>query len=153
MPTAPRTHRSRPPQPRQDRRAGSRQRGYSSRWSDYADSLCNERIFCELCKPLGRLTPICRGKGSISTGERRKLISVVDHIIPVEGEDDPLFWDGNDHWCLCVACDRWKTATFDGGYGHRAVIAGDRTAVGIERRKAEIIAAKRAREGRRTIQG
>lgn len=34
----------------------------------------------------------------------------VDHILPVSGRDDPLFWDVSNHQPLCHACHSQKTA-------------------------------------------
>lgn len=33
----------------------------------------------------------------------------VDHIIPVDGPDDPRFWDPENHQSLCHACHSAKT--------------------------------------------
>ncbi|WEG14915.1 HNH endonuclease [Pullulanibacillus sp. KACC 23026] len=42
-----------------------------------------------------------------------------DHIKPVSGPNDPLFWDPNNHQALCVSCHSTKTAKEDGGFGRR----------------------------------
>lgn len=35
---------------------------------------------------------------------------VTDHIIPITGPDDPLFWDPENHQTLCENCHNQKTA-------------------------------------------
>ena len=145
MPNAPRRRSdSKPPDNRMrlDRerfRGTAHSRGYTGSWNEYAANLCLERIFCELCMAIGIETPIVRERGKNETGRRRKIVSVVDHIIPViDGQNDPLFWETWNHWCLCVACDRWKSATFDGGYG-RDVRPVARTRQGANQRRLEVI--------------
>jgi 5-methylcytosine-specific restriction protein A len=48
---------------------------------------------------------------------------VVDHIIPHKG-DMKLFWDRSNWQSLCIEDHNKKTATEDGGFGHK--IKGDR---------------------------
>lgn len=43
-----------------------------------------------------------------------------DHIVPVDGPGDPLFWDRSNWQPLCGECHGRKTATEDGGFGYRA---------------------------------
>jgi 5-methylcytosine-specific restriction protein A len=46
-----------------------------------------------------------------------KAATVVDHIIPHQG-DMTLFWDADSNWqSLCKTCHDRKTATEDGGFG------------------------------------
>ena len=39
--------------------------------------------------------------------------TIVDHIIPIEGEADVLFWPASNHQSLCAACHGRKTTTTD----------------------------------------
>lgn len=133
MPTAPRQHRQagyQPPAVRRkehDRRRGTAaSRGYDHRWNEFAAAIKRDRVFCDLCSTIGHETAI------ISNG-------VADHIIPVTGPDDPLFWEPTAVWALCVACDRWKSINFDGSYGSVKNVAKDRSVAGVERRRMEIV--------------
>ena len=45
----------------------------------------------------------------------------VDHIIPVEGPLDPLFWDETNWQSLCHPHHSRKTNAEDGGFGRRGV--------------------------------
>lgn len=52
---------------------------------------------------------------------RRNIIKLggnVDHIIPAQSENDPLFWDPTNHQNLCDTCHSVKTAREDGGFGN-----------------------------------
>lgn len=148
MPTAPKRHGHtangiKAARQQYDRQRGAaHQRGYTKRWSDYSTQLCRERVFCELCATLGIDTPIVRAPEGQANGE---IISIVDHIVPVEnGQHDTLFWEPSNHWCLCVECDRWKSITFDGGYGkpkRQAV----RTLAGVQARRVEVVRERQAR--------
>jgi 5-methylcytosine-specific restriction endonuclease McrA len=44
---------------------------------------------------------------------------VIDHITPVSSADDPLFWDESNHQPMLRGHHSRKTATQDGGFGHR----------------------------------
>jgi len=44
--------------------------------------------------------------------------TVVDHIQPVKGPEDPAFWDPRNHQALCRSCHSAKTAARDGGFGN-----------------------------------
>lgn len=44
--------------------------------------------------------------------------SVVDHIIPHKGKQDPLFRDPKNLRSLCKPCHDAKTCKFDGGFGN-----------------------------------
>lgn len=43
----------------------------------------------------------------------------VDHIKPFQGKNDPLRLDINNLQSLCVPCHSKKTASDDGGFGHK----------------------------------
>lgn len=84
-----------------DRRRGtSTARGYSWRWQRYAIAFKREHPFCA--------TPGC-------TRPARH----VDHIQPVTGPGDPLFWEPANHQPLCHSCHSRKTATVDRHAGRR----------------------------------
>lgn len=150
MPTAPKQHRPRANQATQHKppetRGTATQRGYNWQWAKYARQLCQERILCELCSECGRLSPVVRPEKA-----GRSVTSIVDHIVPVNGPDDPLFWEPVNHWCLCVACDRWKSIRFDGSYGHTKRVAGDRSLAGIAARRAEVVRERKADAGNATV--
>jgi 5-methylcytosine-specific restriction endonuclease McrA len=80
--------------PREHRPSASR-RGYDRRWREYAHSFLREHPLCRMCEAEGRLTPA----------------SAVDHVIPVKGKNDPLFWIGNNHQPLCHSHHSQKTRT------------------------------------------
>lgn len=155
MPRAPKPHRpanqpSMQQQRRlQDRFRGSAQsRGYTAQWSAYANQLCRQRVFCQLCSEVGIETCVVRPDTPNESGERRKPVSVVDHVIPVDdGQNDTLFWETANHWALCTACHNWKSIAFDGGWGKLATPA-TRTLAGIEQRRREIVARFKAERGR-----
>lgn len=92
---------------RNDRvRGGSAKRGYDYRWQRYSA----ERL---------RLYPLCadpdnRHPGVVEAAE------LTDHIIPVSGPDDPLFWDRTNHQSLSRSCHSYKTAKEDGGFGNKS---------------------------------
>ena len=141
MPTAPRSHRPAHYQPpaeqrrEQDRRRlTSRERGYSARWDNYAKALRQERAICELCmEASGTVTPAAD-----------KRTGMVDHTIPVDSADDPLFWEPTNHRVLCIVCDRWKSNVFDGGFsGKEKSRPSVRSIDGVAMRWAEVVAARR----------
>lgn len=77
-------------------------RGYNFRWSKYSKQYRVEHPLCVMCKAKGILT----------------LAECVDHIEPVNGADDPKFWDESNHQSLCHSCHSEKTAKEDGGFGN-----------------------------------
>jgi len=60
--------------------------------------------------------PICGDPFKRHVG-RYEPTTDIDHIVPVTGPDDPLFWREDNHQPLCHACHSYKTATQDGGLG------------------------------------
>ena len=78
------------------RRGSSTQRGYGSRWQRYRAWRLQqpEYTLCVMCDAAGRITPA----------------TDVDHIVRVNGADDPLFWDRSNHQSLCHRCHSIKTA-------------------------------------------
>ena len=77
-------------------------RGYGSRWTAYSKRYRQEHPLCVVCERNGKL----------------KLTECVDHIVPVSGPDDPLFWEPSNHQSLCGSCHSEKTAKEDGGFGN-----------------------------------
>lgn len=78
------------------RNGSSRQRGYDSRWEKYRRWYLSkpEHQFCAL--HLAGCTEIA---------------TCIDHIIPPESKDDPLFWDTNNHQPSCIHCNSVKGHT------------------------------------------
>lgn len=87
---------------RQRARASSSERGYGRRWQRYRE------YFLRNVEPLCRR---CRAEG------RSEQATDVDHITPVTGPDDPLFWETSNHQGLCHSHHSRKTATEDRSRG------------------------------------
>jgi len=84
-------------------RGTSASRGYTSRWSRVAKLYRIENPWCVKCKAKGIL----------------KFNECVDHIEPVDGPDDPKFWDESNWQGLCISCHSEKTASEDGALGNK----------------------------------
>jgi 5-methylcytosine-specific restriction protein A len=87
-----------------DRRGSSHARGYGARWRDF---VLHFRSLYPLCgmRPPGApdtLDSECRAQ------KRVRPMWVVDHIVPVQGKDDPRFYDPTNHQALCEACHNRK---------------------------------------------
>ena len=87
-------------QQRDHQRGSAASRGYDARWRAYRKSFIARH-------------PICNTRGC------RRPTTDVDHIQAVSGPQDALFWDPTNHQGLCHTCHSRKTATSDGGFGHR----------------------------------
>jgi len=87
-------HESRDRKSCDERRGTAAQRGYGGRWQRYRERYLKAHPLCAGCERQGRLTQAAE----------------VDHIIPVSGPNDPLFWDAKNHQSLCRACHAKKTA-------------------------------------------
>ena len=72
------------------------------RWQAIRRAVLEDRPFCAACLAMGKYTPA----------------QVVDHITPHRGDRD-LFFDPTNLQPLCKVCHDRKTATEDGGFGHR----------------------------------
>jgi len=94
MPRAPKLIGARRKSKRVDNRQSASKRGYSYRWGKYSRQRLREYPECVSC-----------GREAEAT----------DHIIPVTGPDDPLFWDSSNHQSLCRSCHSSKTATESNG--------------------------------------
>jgi 5-methylcytosine-specific restriction protein A len=90
-----------------NKRSTPADRGYNARWRRYSTEYRNRNPLCVECMKRGKLTPVIGGMGC------------VDHIVPVTGPDDPLFWDESNHQSLCHTCHSRKTTTEDGGFGNK----------------------------------
>lgn len=80
-------------------------RGYGRRWQRYSKDRLGRHPLC--VDPYGRHAG--RPVAAVAT----------DHIVPVNGEDDPLFYEPMNHQSLCQSCHSEKTAKEDGGFGRR----------------------------------
>ncbi|HHH0073588.1 TPA: HNH endonuclease signature motif containing protein [Yersinia enterocolitica] len=82
----------------QDSQRGSRrERGYTPRWDKYRLMYLKAHPLCVHCEKQGTYTPA----------------KIVDHIIPIDGGEDVLFWPESNHQGLCVSCHSRKTTTQD----------------------------------------
>jgi 5-methylcytosine-specific restriction enzyme A len=92
-----------------DRRGTAASRGYTAQWAAYSRwARSTVLLYCgdrmpgapetddSVCKREGRVTQLAHGGG------------VVDHIEPVQGKDDPRFWDRTNHQGLCNECHNAK---------------------------------------------
>ncbi|BCZ43668.1 MAG: HNH endonuclease signature motif containing protein [Serratia marcescens] len=73
------------------------ERGYSNRWGKYRLMYLKAHPLCVECAKRGIHTPA----------------TIVDHIIPIDGERDVLFWPASNHQGLCHSCHSRKTTTQD----------------------------------------
>jgi 5-methylcytosine-specific restriction enzyme A len=91
-------HKKQDQKQRDEQRGSAHERGYTSRWSKYSKWFLRqpENVFCKLQLP---------GCKNIS--------ECVDHIQPVNGADDPLFFEPINHQSACIHCNSVK--------GHRYV--------------------------------
>ncbi|HIG8798071.1 TPA: HNH endonuclease [Raoultella terrigena] len=81
-----------------DSRRGTRtERGYSNRWGDYRLQFLKANPLCAHCLLVGEY----------------KAATMVDHIIPIDGDSDVLFWPASNHQGLCHSCHSRKTTTTD----------------------------------------
>jgi 5-methylcytosine-specific restriction protein A len=84
-------------------RLSAQERGYTSRWARYSRRFRKNHPLCADCFK----------RGIVKVGGH------VDHVVPVSGPDDPLFWEPTNHQNLCETCHSVKTARQDGGFGHK----------------------------------
>ena len=84
-----------------DRSRGSSSfRGYGRRWQAYRQRFLARYRLCGSRPPGAPSTTdsYCQASGYEAPA------TVVDHIIPVVGADDPAFWVATGHQALCVVC-------------------------------------------------
>jgi len=74
-------------------RGTAHQRGYTWKWSKYSKRYLKhpDNVLCRL-KLEGCTT----------------LAECVDHIVAVNGPNDPLFWDKTNHQAACIKCNSAK---------------------------------------------
>lgn len=77
-----------------DRRGSARQRGYGSRWEKLRRWHLERNPLCKRCQERGHV----------------EAAVLVDHIVPVQSADDPLFYEVENLQSLCTACHAIKTA-------------------------------------------
>lgn len=78
---------------RDERRGKTAERGYGSRWQRASKRFRARHPLCSACMD----------RGKIQQG------TCVDHIQPITGPDDPLFWMESNWQTLCDDCHREKT--------------------------------------------
>jgi len=83
-------------------------RGYNYRWQKYRAIFLAAHPLCVKCLKENRSTPAQH----------------VDHIQPVTGPDDPLFWEESNHQALCASCHTRKTFLEDGKPGTVTLVCG-----------------------------
>jgi 5-methylcytosine-specific restriction enzyme A len=89
------------PKRRKDDRPSSSKRGYDSRWRRARKRKLADNPLCQRCLANGRSV----------------IAHQVDHIDPVDGRDDPTFWDPTNWQSLCDSCHSKKTVNENGGFG------------------------------------
>jgi 5-methylcytosine-specific restriction protein A len=88
---------------RPDHRPSAAKRGYGARWRKARMYFLTIHPLCVDCKKMDMI----------------RQATVVDHIIPHKG-NQALFWDMANNWqSLCKKHHDIKTATEDGGFGHK----------------------------------
>jgi 5-methylcytosine-specific restriction protein A len=87
-----------------DKRLPSHYKGYDHQWRRYRKRYLRINPLCVRCKEY----------------EITNLATVVDHIEPINGANDPLFYLVSNHQALCRDCHAWKTRVIDNrGFGAR----------------------------------
>jgi 5-methylcytosine-specific restriction protein A len=89
------------PKPK-DTRPSASKRGYGARWRRIRKNHLAGEPLCRECKSMNKIT----------------AATVVDHIIPHKG-DRVLFYAPDNWQSLCKGHHDIKTATEDGGFGHK----------------------------------
>ena len=96
-------------------RGSAHERGYGGRWQQYREWFLSQCPLCgdrpKVAQPLlaAPIRPVEEFSRCKAAGLVRAAV-IVDHIIPVAGPGDPLFWAAWNHQGLCVACHNRKTA-------------------------------------------
>jgi 5-methylcytosine-specific restriction protein A len=85
-----------------DNRPSASRRGYGTRWKKYRTFYLTSHPLCVKCDQMNIIKPA----------------TVVDHREPHKG-NMAKFWDQTNHQGLCKPCHDTKTATEDGGFGHK----------------------------------
>jgi 5-methylcytosine-specific restriction protein A len=77
-------------------RKSAHERGYGARWQRYTKWFLAGHPICQCTD--------CTVNGTI------KAATDVDHVKPVSGPDDPLFWEPTNHQAMAHDCHARKTA-------------------------------------------
>lgn len=108
------------------RNASATLRGYNYRWQTYSKNFRLNNPLCEAmhCFPCGEIfkkgattCPKCKQP----TRQCARPTECVDHITPVKGPDDPLFFEPSNHEGCCWSCHSRVTVKEDGALGRRKV--------------------------------
>ncbi len=75
------------------KRHSAHKKGYTSRWQRYRLSFLKRNPLCVKCLEFGHTTQA----------------TDVDHIEPITGPKDPMFWKRENHQALCSSCHGRKT--------------------------------------------
>ncbi len=78
---------------RRTRRGSAAARGYGGRWRKYRLMFLRSRPLCVECEKEGQVT----------------AATDIDHIRPVRGKNDPLFWEPSNLQPLCKSHHSQKT--------------------------------------------
>ena len=96
MPLKPKTFTLHPNEPK----LTTAERGYGYRWQKYRVLYLARNPICVHCIEKA-------ANGSCQT--RVAAATDVDHIVKIQGRDDPLFWVMSNHQALCHRCHAKKT--------------------------------------------
>ena len=77
------------------RGGAAHEKGYDARWHKYRNWYLAQHPLCVVCD---------------------HAANVVDHIVPVNGKDDPLFYEMTNHQALCRPCHDAKHRDKDGNW-------------------------------------
>jgi 5-methylcytosine-specific restriction protein A len=83
-------------------RLNFRERGYTTQWDKMRLHYLRKHPLCVHCQAKGRVT----------------VATDLDHIVPHKG-DMIKFWNKDNLQGLCHSCHSIKTASEDGGFGHK----------------------------------
>jgi 5-methylcytosine-specific restriction protein A len=104
-------------------RPSAAKRGYDRRWQAYRRQWLKQHPLC------GDRLNGANAEHSVCAQQRRAVVgSHVDHIVPIKGPDDPLFYDPANHQTLCPDCHARKTAIENqtsAGDGRITIVCGE----------------------------
>ena len=76
-------------------RAKAHERGYDAQWHRYRNMFLREHPLCAVCEAAAE---------------------IVDHVVPVKGRNDPLFYEPTNHQSLCRTCHDKKHRCSSGAW-------------------------------------
>lgn len=85
-------------------RPSAAERGYDARWRRFRAAFLRRYPLCGM-RPVGTVRTdhsACQASGLV------RAATVVDHITPVTGPDDPTFYQEGAHQALCETCHNRK---------------------------------------------